>query len=169
MSYLMNNTFTYATLKIYVEDPELKELYLKQAEKHNIKMSFDFYDAGFDLFCPEEVEFLKQFETVFINMKIKTEMSCNEGYIGFNVYPRSSISKTPLMIANHTGIIDSGYRGELIGAFRCFSNYYKIEKHTRLLQIVHSAGQRFFVRVVDSLDDLTTTERNEGGFGSTGV
>ena len=33
------------------------------------------------------------------------------------MYPRSSIYKTPLRLANNTGIIDSGYRGNLMGAF----------------------------------------------------
>lgn len=168
MSYFMNATYPYATLKIYTDDEELKEIYKKQAEIHNLKMSFDFYDAGFDLYCPTETFFNEKFETVYINMKIKTEMSCTNGYTGFNVYPRSSISKTPLMIANHTGIIDSGYRGEIIGAFRCFTDNYKVEKHTRLLQIVHPGGLRIHIRVVDDVNELTKTERDEGGFGSTG-
>jgi dUTP pyrophosphatase len=164
----MNNTYKYATLKIYTDNAELKEIYVKKAQEHNYKMSFDFYDSGFDLYCPNEVCFNEEFETVFINMGIKTEMTSDEGYVGFNVYPRSSIAKTPLLIANSVGIIDSGYRGEIIGAFRSFKKDYIVEKHTRLLQIVHPAGLRIHVHVVDNFNELTTTERNDKGYGSSG-
>ena len=36
---------------------------------------------------------------------------------GYYMYPRSSLSKTKLRLANSVGIIDSGYRGNLIGMF----------------------------------------------------
>jgi hypothetical protein len=66
----------------------------------------------------------KLFESTFIDMGVKAELvHCDFTRhklktVPFYLYPRSSISKTPLMLANHTGIIDSGYRGNLIGAFR---------------------------------------------------
>jgi dUTPase len=78
------------------------------------------------------------------------------------------------MLANHTGIIDSGYRGNLIGAFRALyfhkddNNSYIVEKHTRLLQICHPSLCPIYVVMVNE-DELTNTERGEGGFGSTGV
>jgi dUTP pyrophosphatase len=87
------------------------------------------------------------------------------------MHPRSSISKTPLMLANHTGIVDSGYRGSLIGAFRWLKTpnqqSYILEKHTRLLQICHPSLCRVVVCLVNE-EDLTSTTRGEGGFGSTG-
>ena len=90
----------------------------------------------------------------------------------FTIHPRSSISKTPLMLANHTGIIDAGYRGSLIGAFRWLKTTtdteYVVEKYTRLVQICHPTLCPIYVIIVNE-DELTTTERGDGGFGSTGV
>jgi len=90
----------------------------------------------------------------------------------FNVHPRSSISKTQLMLANHTGIIDSGYRGNLIGAFRWLKHdsttQYIVEKHTRLLQICHPSLCGIHVKLVDE-SELSNTSRGSGVFGSTGL
>lgn len=121
-----------------------------------------------------------------IDMEIKAEMILGKSYkkkdtnetlpldyeisSPYYLYPRSSISKTPLILANHVGIIDSGYRGFIAGAFRNIDtdNSYKVEKHTRLLQICHPSLCPIFVVMV-SEDELSTTERGEGGFGSTGI
>jgi dUTP pyrophosphatase len=71
------------------------------------------------------------------------------------------------MLANHTGIIDSGYRGALIGAFRNMGDEYVVEKHTRLLQVCHPSLCPIYV-VLTNENELSSTERGEGGFGSTG-
>ena len=57
--------------------------------------------------------------------------------LAYQLYPRSSLSKYPIMLANHVGIIDAGYRGNLIAAFRSFQDDFKIEKGIRLVQICH--------------------------------
>jgi len=132
-------------------------------------------DSGFDVFVPIQTVFDTQYQSKFIDMNIKTEMVYCEptknvlNTCGFVVYPRSSISKTPLMLANHTGIIDSGYRGSLIGAFRSFSDsQYIVEEGTRLLQICHPTLCPIYVVIVDEAD-LTSSERDDGAFGSTGI
>jgi dUTP pyrophosphatase len=178
-------------LKVFVnpENPELVELYKSHIEKHNEKMATEeYFDSGFDVFVPQKVEFKldEGCKSKMINMEIKCEMinfqSNDKEEIYDNTvthtvtpspffsFPRSSISKTPLMLANHTGIIDCGYRGNLIGAFRCLDSLsYTVEKHTRLLQICHPSLCRIFVFMVDDENDLSTTLRGDGGFGSTGV
>lgn len=174
-------------LKIFIDsdDVELKELYKKQAEKTNDKVNMCNScncDSGFDLFVPEEVVFHSNnlFQTQKIDCKIKTEMMyySSEKYEmkshPYYLYARSSISKTPLMLANHVGIVDSGYRGNVIGAVRCMymednSEQYKVEKFTRLFQICLPTLEPFFVEIVDNLEQLSTTERGSGGFGSTGL
>jgi dUTP pyrophosphatase len=40
-----------------------------------------------------------------------------DGYVGL-LFARSSISKTPLVLANHVGVVDSGYRGEIKFRFK---------------------------------------------------
>ena len=92
--------------------------------------------------------------------------------LGFYMYPRSSISKTHLRLANNVGIIDSGYRGNLGGFFDIHNlpadkNPYV--QYQRLVQICSNTLEPFKVILVDDIDKLGTTERGEGGFGSTGV
>lgn len=177
----------FAILKIAVDDSELRSEYKKRIDAHNNAMLTTlFADSGFDLLTPSKTAFTTPVETLFLNTQVKCEMvycDVNADTItssGFYTYPRSSISKTPLMLANHTGIIDSGYRGALIGAFRWLVNpmnnkgsikgedMYVVEKHARLLQICHPTLCPIYVMLVTS-DDLTSSERGDGGFGSTGV
>jgi dUTP pyrophosphatase len=89
--------------------------------------------------------------------------------LGFYLYPRSSTgSKTSLRLSNSVGIIDSGYRGELIGVFDASNDETIIGGETRLLQICSGDLTPFEVKLVYSIDDLNVTTRGSGGFGSTG-
>lgn len=81
------------------------------------------------------------------------------------LFPRSSISKTPLRLANSIGLIDAGYRGELIAALDNTSEEeYVIKKNDKLVQLVSFTGEPLSFELVDELDE---TSRGEGGFGST--
>ena len=102
--------------------------------------------------------------------------TCQRVPTAFYMYPRSSIYKTPLRLANNTGIIDSGYRGNLMGAFdnicRPGSAYQEstwsqeLNMYGRMLQICMPDLSPFKVEIVETLDD---TSRGAGGLGSTGV
>lgn len=180
------------TLKIFIDsnDDELKKMYQIAVSEHNHALEHDgFPNAGFDLFVPEEVKFMQEdvLQCRKIDFALKTEV-VSRVYSGsgsffdtskaFYLYARSSISKTPLMVANHVGIVDSGYRGNLIGAVRFLcgpsgssntSDTYVVEKYTRLFQICMGNLEPFRVELVDSVDALSTTSRGAGGFGSTGL
>lgn len=171
---------TFCVLKMCIENDDLRNAYMPRIESHNKKLLEDPYpDSGFDLLVPEDKHFTVPFESSMIDFQIKTEMLYYNGLSGklptspFYLFPRSSMSKTPLILANHTGVIDSGYRGNIKGAFKWLksdsdvSENYLVEKHTRLLQISHPSLCPIYVELVDK-DDLSTTSRNEGGFGSTG-
>ncbi len=85
------------------------------------------------------------------------------------MHPRSSISKTPLRLANSTGIVDSGYRGPLIGMFDCLRPQYVVERFDRLIQVCAPGLMPIYVELVDRVEDLgEDTVRGEGGIGSTG-
>ena len=176
-------------LRIFVnpEFPELVALYKKAVENHKKNLEKDFPDSGFDLYVPEDVLFTYDslMKTKMIDFQIKTEMKCTTSYSGgggffdknkaFYLYARSSLSRTPLMLSNHVGIVDSGYRGNLMGAFRCLykneesDDYsYVVPKHTRLVQICMASLKPFEVELVENLSDLSNSERGCGGFGSTG-
>ena len=174
---------TYMLLKVYIENDDIKDLYKNHIEAHNSRMN-DFYpDAGFDLILPgdltiSEVDFYK------IDLKIKcAAYNSDTGEpMSYYMYPRSSISKTPLRLANSVGIIDSGYRGNLMCAVdikRSFTSCGSVYADTHNA-ILLAKGSRYFqicapnlmkVRpvLVDSLEELGVTTRGEGGFGSTGV
>lgn len=164
----------FAILKIAIEDPALKDQYRNRIYEHNQKFTKNYFmDSGFDLLVPGQVVFDTSSISKFIDMKVKAEMcycDINTDKIttcAFTIYPRSSISKLPLMLSNHTGIIDSGYRGSLIGAFRSLQlSNYTVDAGTRLLQVCHPTLCPIYVVIVDE-DDLSTSERGIGGFGST--
>jgi dUTP pyrophosphatase len=99
-------------------------------------------------------------------------------YTPFYTYARSSMSKTPLRLANNQGIIDAGYRGPLIGMFDCIysdrdgnkeSDFY-LEAYSRMLQVCAPGLVPIYVKIVDTVEELgPNTLRGEGGFGSTGI
>jgi dUTP pyrophosphatase len=182
--YLSRRIKKCGVLKLYVNshDPELIELYRQHVADHNRMMQFaNFPNSGFDLFIPQSTTFNTPNANKLINLGIKTEMfycdidSRQLTSSAFLVHPRSSISKTQLMLSNHTGIIDSGYRGFLMGAFRWLPDPsdnlydYTVERHTRLLQICLPTLEPILVYLVENEDELSTTERGVGGFGSTGI
>ena len=166
-------------LKVFVENPQLKDKYLDAILEHNNKLdSGDYYDSGFDMFVPTNMNF--EFgKSHVIDSGIKTAAFWMNSDMtvglptGYYVYPRSSISKTPLRMANNVGIIDSGYRGNVKGAVDCFRgfgtawkdcNEYQVEKFSRLFQICSPNLGPVRVILVGSIADLGSTTRGEGGF-----
>lgn len=87
---------------------------------------------------------------------------------GYYLYPRSSFHKYNLFLANHLGIIDAGYRGNIIGMIKPLylnSNSIVINKGTKLLQLCAPDLSPFDIVIVDELPEST---RGSDGFGSTG-
>lgn len=166
---------SYMILRVYVTgDQELKQKYISAANKHNDKIfnSPLHIDAGFDLYETETEEYNKGERNVS-----DYEIKCSASIVtatgtyntGYYLYPRSSISKTPLRLSNGTGIIDSGYRGNIMGAFDCFRSEYYVTKYDRLLQICAPSLMPIVVNIVESEFELgEETLRGAGGFGSTG-
>ena len=114
----------------------------------------------------------------FLGLGLKCAMRKREEPCGFYLYPRSSISKTRMRLANSVGIIDAGYRGELISAVDTMGVYGShiwsetlgpIKKYDRYFQICAPDLAPFMVQIVDREDALGATARGSGGFGSTGV
>ena len=179
----VNNTSKFGILKLYVnsQNPELVDLYRQYIQQHNNSiLNEPFPNSGFDLYIPVLTTFTRGNANHMINFQTKCEMHTIDRFTGliepsaFMMYPRSSISKTELMVSNHMGIIDSGYRGFLMGAFRWLkpentdTDHYMIGSYTRLMQICLPSLCPVFVVMVDE-NELTNTTRGEGGFGSTGL
>jgi dUTP pyrophosphatase len=87
------------------------------------------------------------------------------GYVGL-LFPRSSISKTSCTLRNSVGVIDSGYRGEIMLKFGCSSNLscYKVGDRVGQLIIMPYPQVQF-----EQVDELSDSDRGDGGFGSTGA
>lgn len=162
-----------AVLYLYVnhENPELVKKYEEYVSKYNSENGENMFpNSGFDLFVPDDFVIHSGSKTEMVDFQIKIEMQFDQKPSGFYLFPRSSISKTSLMLANHTGIIDSGYRGNIIGAFRNLSSSddFIMEKHSRILQICHPSLCRIRVVMIYDQIYLSNSLRGSGGFGSTG-
>jgi len=185
----------YMHLKVYVDvnndnendNQELLEVYEKAIEKHNHKVitQLEHVDAGFDLYVPSSIDLTvtngKQVKVDF-NVICSAQMHThtNKRNTGYYMYPRSSLSKTQLRLANCTGIIDSGYRGHIMAMFDVMDTNTVnttntantnniIQKHERLVQICAPSLNPILVELVRTKEELgMKTERGDGGFGSTG-
>lgn len=98
-------------------------------------------------------------------------MEIPEGYVGL-VFPRSSVAKKDLVLSNCVGVIDSGYRGEVMAKFKLLDPLVKHDEYhwynigDRIAQIVIMRLPE--VEMVES-EDLSESDRGEGGFGSSGM
>lgn len=90
-----------------------------------------------------------------------------EGYVGL-LFPRSSIRKYGLILSNHVGVVDSGYRGEIMLTFRPAleggAHIYNVGDKVAQLIIMSYPS----IKLIEA-ENLSETERGEGGHGSTGV
>ena len=98
-------------------------------------------------------------------------MEIPEGYVGL-VFPRSSVAKKDLVLSNCVGVIDSGYRGEVMAKFKLLDPLVKHDEYhwydigDRIAQLVIMRLPE--VEMVES-EDLSESDRGEGGYGSTGM
>ena len=129
-------------------------------------------DAGMDLVATS-----MKFKNGFLEYGTGLAMEIPKGYVGL-IFPRSSISKTDLTLANCVGVIDSTYRGEICfrfkGAMRMID--LKDKKSEIEKEIYYEVGDRVGQIIImpypevefNEVKDLDDTERGEGGFGSSG-
>ncbi len=132
-------------------------------------------DAGMDLVATEILKDTP--EQITYGTGIALEIP--EGFVGL-VFPRSSIRKTGLQLSNSVGVIDSGYRGELQATFNKIFGGDRFYDETKLTEVTsndfYKVGDRVcqimiiphpIVELIE-VNELSETERGEGGFGSTG-
>lgn len=118
-------------------------------------------DAGYDLYAAS-TSVDKNYNVVYgtgVAVEIPT------GYVGL-VFPRSSIASKDIMLSNSVGVIDSGYRGEVMAKFKRvtgeFDSYQVGDRIAQLIIIPYP--EVTFVEV----DELSDSDRGVGGYGSTG-
>ena len=153
------------------ENKYLKSLYNTKSEYlySNKHKGNTHKDSGFDLYIPE-IETIPAGEIKILDLDVKCA-AYETGYrltpSPYYLYPRSSISKRGLMLTNSVGIIDCGYRGNLmIALYNTTKEDVVVNKGDRLVQIcLPRLCNNFTAEVVEN---LTNTERGGGGIGSTG-
>lgn len=119
-------------------------------------------DAGMDLVATKILS-----NTTFdVTYGTDIAMEIPNGYVGL-VFPRSSVRKYELSLSNCVGVIDSGYRGEIQATFKKTNGLDSLKYNVgdRIVQIIIIPYPR--IRFVE-VDELSNTDRGEGGFGSTG-
>ncbi len=129
-------------------------------------------DSGIDLYCPVNYE-IPCNTTYLLDLGIQCEMIDNRTgqNVSYYLYPRSSISKKNLILHNSIGIIDAMYRGNIKAPLRCISNAMRtdwaeaISIGERYVQICAPNLAPINIEIVTS---LSTTERGDKGFGSSG-
>lgn len=137
-------------------------------------------DAGVDLVATEvnvvecttpiaydELGYVSSEKTVgkIYEVKFGFAIEFPKGYVA-RIYPRSSIYKTGLVLANSTGNVDCPYRGELMAKFYSViptGLEYKVGERCAQLILEKIPEMEF-----EEVEELSDTDRGSGGFGSTG-
>ena len=166
-------------LYLVPENDAVKELYVAAAAAYMAKSRSE-RDAGFDLFSVAATV-PGMASTVAGGSDsggaaVKVSQTCRaamyDPMLGrFRAYwmlPRSSISKTPMRLANSVGLIDAGYRGPLLAMVYSTGKDFAVAAGDRYFQIAGPELQPFErIEIVDEIPGGATA-RGEGGFGSTG-
>lgn len=126
-------------------------------------------DSGLDLFTVENIT-IQPGETLLVDLGIQCQLRSKkilnkEKYHSYFMLPRSSISKTPLRLANSIGLIDSEYLGNIKAALQNTSTTpFTLNKGERYVQLVRGDLGEISFKLTEQ---LRSTDRTSG-FGSTG-
>ena len=116
-------------------------------------------DAGMDLTA---VEMEREWNIVTYKTGLAIEIP--EGHVGL-LFPRSSVYKTSMVLSNCVGVIDSGYRGEIMLKFRSTESNKAYEVGDRVGQLIIMPYPQV---EFEEVENLSSTDRGSGGYGSTG-
>lgn len=143
-------------------DDSVKGMYTNHSTYHE-------GDSGLDLFIVTD-EIIPAGETRLVDLGISCQLkgmvNGKEKYYSYNMYSRSSISKTPLRLANGVGLCDAGYLGPLKAALHNTGKTdYTVKKGERYVQLARPDLEEVSFELVQDFNRNTT--RGSGGFGST--
>ena len=121
-------------------------------------------DAGLDL-TAISMKIVDNNDSGYVEYDTGLSVEIPEGYVGL-LFPRSSISNSGLILSNSVGVLDSGYRASVKFRFKHIPNTAFYQVGDRIGQIIIVPYPQIEFNVVE---ELSSTERSEGGFGSTGL
>lgn len=159
----MNETLKFKKLDIVTQDKDGNPITLES--KAVLPTRAHATDAGYDLTATRITQELDEARKLLLVYHTDLAVEIPFGYVGL-IFMRSSVSKTSLTLANAVGVIDSGYRGELI---------LKYKVTTDALPRVYEPGEKVgqlvlvpcYMADTEFVSELSSTDRGEGGFGST--
>ena len=119
-------------------------------------------DVGLDIPQPCDIIVPKNSKAFKIDLGYKANSN-----LGYMLVPRSSLSKTPLRLANSIGIIDKNYTGKVLVKVDNIKNEdYNVEKGQCYFQIISFNG---ILPSYELVEEIKKTKRGNGGFGSTTI
>lgn len=159
----MNETLKFKKLDVVTQDKDGNPITLES--KAVLPTKAHATDAGYDLTATRITQELDEARKLILVYHTDLAVEIPFGYVGL-IFMRSSVSKTSLTLANAVGVIDSGYRGELI---------LKYKVTTDALPRVYEPGEKVgqlvlvpcYMSDTEFVSELSSTDRGEGGFGST--
>ncbi len=115
-------------------------------------------DAGMDV-----VAISREINEKYVEYKTGLSFEVPAGHVCL-IFPRSSVSKKDLLLCNSVGVLDSGYRGELILRFQRFGeDIYEVGEKVGQIMVVPYPSVK-----IHEVEELSDSSRGKGGFGSTG-
>jgi dUTP pyrophosphatase len=149
---------TSVKMEVVFSRPEVRALY----EASGAQFASD---SGWDLRCTEDTVLVPG-KTHFLDFEVAVCAQVDARPTALWLVPRSSISKTPLRMANSPGLIDAEYRGTIRAAVdHTGTEPYAIKKGDRLFQLAAPSLEPIQWSEVEAHHE---TDRGEGAFGSTG-
>tara|TARA_R110002012_G_scaffold132075_1_gene284986 strand:- start:222 stop:659 length:438 start_codon:yes stop_codon:yes gene_type:complete len=123
-------------------------------------------DAGMDI---TTIAHKINTEHNFIEYHTGLAFELPKGYVGL-LFPRSSVSKKDISLANCVGVMDSGFRGEITFRYKFnrdeyFANVKRYDDGDRIGQLVIMPYPEI---ELEEANELADSSRGEGGYGSTG-
>lgn len=166
LSYYRGKAKAFSEVLAFLELIDKMKVRIKKLnEKAVIPTKAHATDAGFDLYCTSrEVNWEKRQLVCHTGLAFEIP----EGYVGL-LFPRSSVSNKPLMMANSVGVVDSCYQGEVTAKFNitdtrqsAFSHYQEGDRIAQMIIIPYPEIE------FEEADSLSESDRGTGGYGSTG-
>lgn len=123
-------------------------------------------DAGLDITC---IGYQIDKDNNYIEYFTGLALEIPAGHVGL-LFPRSSVSKTDLQLANCVGVVDSGYRGELTFRYKFrkdafFASLKRYQEGDRVGQLMVLPYPEI---ELEEIKELAESERGAGSYGSTG-
>ena len=124
-------------------------------------------DAGLDLTCTDITTEVGEDAVMSLVYHTGIAIEIPEGYVGL-LFQRSSVSRKSLSMTNAVGVIDAGYRGEIMAKFKV---------NTTSIPAIYKPDERFAQLIIMPIPQvelqwsevLTESDRGEGGYGSSNV